>query len=151
MSDFPVFFHECVPGLIWLGSVRYDNNNNNCSTTIPATVVQSLAFALFRYNAYPVSSQGCEFSSRAPLPLRPSRPCSCCTHRPHETSLVLPPRPCSPVPPSFQLRCCGQERGHDIFSIVAEVLMGFVRVLPCVPPELYFVTSYHMHIRVVNP
>ena len=34
--------------------MRY-SNNNSCSTTIPAPVDQSLAFPLFRQNAYPVS------------------------------------------------------------------------------------------------
>ncbi|CAN0144978.1 unnamed protein product, partial [Ascophyllum nodosum] len=32
-------------------------------------------------------------------------------------------------------RCCCQERGHAIFTIAIEMLMGLVRVLPCVPPE----------------
>ena len=34
-------------------NVRY-NNNNSCSTTIPAPVAQSLASSLFIHNAYPV-------------------------------------------------------------------------------------------------
>ena len=25
--------------------------------------------------------------------------------------------------------------------------MGWVKVLPCVPPELYFFTAYHMHVE----
>ena len=86
-SDF--FLRTCyVPGLVWFGSVcrvttagfvgdqsseinSNNNNNANCSTTIPATVAQSLAFPLFSLNSYPVSfmnltlglMQGCEFSS----------------------------------------------------------------------------------------
>ncbi|CAN0435450.1 unnamed protein product, partial [Ascophyllum nodosum] len=34
-------------------------------------------------------------------------------------------------------RCCGQERGHNIYqyTITAWTLMGLVRVPPCVFPE----------------
>ena len=38
-----------------------------------------------------------------------------------------------------------------ILIVAAEVLMGLVRVLPCVLSELYFFTSYYMHIRVFHP
>ena len=56
------FCLSCDHGWIHRGSVnvRYNNNkdfslnNNSCSTTIPSPVAQSLAFPLFRQNAYPV-------------------------------------------------------------------------------------------------
>ena len=49
----------------------------------------------------------------------------------------LPPSLCSGVLPSFKLRSCGQEHGHDIYTIAAETLLGLVRVLPVAPEQSY--------------
>ena len=62
----------------------------------------------------------------------------------------LPPRPCFTVPPSFELRCCDQERAHDVVSIFVEILLGLVRVLPCIPPKhilcFYLVYAFSLYI-----
>ena len=64
----------------------------------------------------------------------------------HETRhSCLPPLSCSAVLPLFELRCCCQERGHDIFTIATEMLMGLVRVLPCVPPEQLYAFSLALY------
>ena len=41
----------------------------------------------------------------------------------------------------FEFRCCGQERGNDIDTMSGEVLLHWVRVLPCVPQEQLHVFS----------
>ena len=56
----------------------------------------------------------------------------------------LPPRPCFTVPPSFELRCCDQERAHDIVSIVVEILLGLVRALPCILPKHLVFSFYYL-------
>ena len=45
----------------------------------------------------------------------------------------LPPLSCSTVLLCFKLRSCCQERGHDIYTRATEIVMGLVRILPCVP------------------
>ena len=59
--------------------------------------------------------------------------------------LCLPLLSCSTVLACFELRCFRQERGHDIFTIATEMLMGLVRVLPCVPPEQLYAFSLALY------
>ena len=64
----------------------------------------------------------------------------------HETRhSCLPSLSCSTVLPCFELRCCCQERGHDIFTIAIEMLIGLVRVLPYVPPEQLYIFSFVLY------
>ena len=64
----------------------------------------------------------------------------------HETRhSCLPLLYFSAVLPCFEPRCCCQERGHDIFTIATEILMGLVRVLPCVSWEQRFAFSLALY------
>ena len=93
------------------------------SITIPLCFVQASRFG-FRHNAASLAQGPHYLLDPQDLQLQPFL---------HETRhFCLPPRPCSTVLPSFELRCCCQERGHHIYTRAAEILMGLVGVLPCV-------------------
>ena len=125
-----------------------------------------------------VWSQGYEFISWTPLRLRLWWPCNCSQFFTKQVTptypqdFILPfsrlsnsgdvyPRLYSTVLPSFELRWCGQERGHDINTIAAETLLGLVRVLPVPPEQLYafslvdsrveLCTCYLIYIQVFHP
>ena len=110
LPAFPFFIWICSWfGLVWFrlscdhswirsGSVNViynNNNNNNCSTNDSGyrSSIVGFYFVQRECDEIPrcVSSQGYELSSRAPLLLRPSIPCSC-IHCLRETSLVLTPK-----------------------------------------------------------
>ena len=107
---------------------------------IPATGAQSLAFTLFRLNAYPISFINVSpcFIARLCVQLRGTSSYTFKTLQLqpflHETRYsCLPQNPCSTVLSSFELRCCCQDRDCDIYKIATEMLMGPVRVLSCGP------------------
>ena len=65
--------------------------------------------------------------------------------------MLTPTRPCPIVLRPFELRSCGQERGNDIDTMAAEMLLHRVRVLPCVPQEhLHGKTTTNVMTEIKN-
>ena len=88
-----------------------------------------------------VSSRDCELRSRPPVTLRYLRFCRCGYPYRNTPLLLTSTRRCFIVLPSFELRCCCQERGNDFDTMAAETLLDLVSVLHCIFPEQLHVFS----------